>query len=125
GLYTIGTAGGSFNSIGTDEAWFFDYMLSEADWLEIFESAGNRLPMYVDFYMRTSMTADLTPPPTYAAFPYSHDFTHVLTERLIRKTEVIETKDGGEERSGQADKTRQRYTYTIPILDAAARRKLK
>jgi hypothetical protein len=107
------------------ELMIFDYALNQAQVTTIFESSRFRLPMFVEIKMGTTMLVDLTPPPTYAAFPHSHDFTHVLTERLIRKTEVVEMKDGGEERNGQADKTRQRYSYEIPTLDAAARRRLK
>jgi hypothetical protein len=114
-----------FLSPGTCSPFLSTSALSDNDWLQIYESARNRLPMFVDISMRTYFIPDLTPPPVYAAFPYTHDFASPLIERLVRSTEVVETKDGGEERSGQSDKTRRRYTYEIPIMDAHSRRRLK
>jgi hypothetical protein len=122
---TEGNGGGVWNAVRTSAVDIYDRGLTAADELEIYESGRARLPMFVDFNMRTSMIVDLTPPTVYAAFPYSHDFASPAIERLIRLTEVVQAKDGTEERSGQSDKTKRRYSYDIPILDAHSRRRLK
>lgn len=93
--------------------------------LELFEASRAINDMFIVINGRSSFTIDSTEPATYAFFPYSHDFTNPLAERLSRLTEIHNLKDGAESRSGKMTRTRRTLSVDVVIQDARARRQFK
>lgn len=101
----------------------YTHYLSAADVLEVYESARARLPMYATINARSTFSPDLTPPPVYSAYPLRHNFDTPIVERLSRLTNVQQLKDGREERTGRATKTRRTISVDSLTPDALTRRK--
>lgn len=104
------------------EVWFGTHSTTLSQVLAEYEASKLINDMYVVMSGRSSFQVNSDPPPTYPFFPYSHDFTNPLTERLSRVTQVELGKDGSEERTARSSRTRRKLTTDVIILDARARR---
>lgn len=105
-----------------DEALWYTHAIGDVRSLIHFEATRAINDMSVQMSGRGSFSVNSDPPAVYAFFPYSHDFTTPLSERLSRVTDVQTFRDGSEERTGKTARTRRTLSTDVVILDARARR---
>lgn len=126
-----GVQSAAFTSMGTDEIALFDYALTAANLLEIYESALAVLPLRATVTVRVSVELD-TDQVIPVDFPFAHNFANPvsgaetpITEILSYKTNVNQSEPDYQQRiNAQPHHAQRTLEYMITPASANARARL-
>lgn len=129
GTWKVGTGGdgGNLGNLGDaiDEVMVFDYPLSAAESLEIYESAINQILLHgrSDVVVTAVLLSDESPPPV--RFPFRHNWDSQLIERISFLTAISGARTAAEENNGQRVVPRREFEFVQILKNHAERRRLR
>lgn len=120
-----GEGSAAFPGVRTCMVALFDYALSEAEIIEVYESA--LLALFITGRSDANPTAilrsDFEPDPV--SFPWRHNWVEPLVERISFRSAVSQSVTGIEEAAGERLAPRRELEFTQVLKSQAERRKLR
>lgn len=119
------STGFTFFSSGTDEPILFDYPLSDADGLAIYEAAigATFLRGRADANPTGVLRSIFEPDPI--SYPFRHNWSEPLIERLSFRSAISAAVTGGEEGVAEREAPRREIEWTQLLRDNRERRRLR
>lgn len=120
-----GVQSAAFASSGTDEVALFDTALSAANLLTIYESALNATFLRGHSNVIPSAVLYSTIEPDPIEFPFRHNWSDPLIERISFRTNVSKARSGPQENSQVRPNPRREIEITQVMRDNSERRRLR
>jgi hypothetical protein len=124
------TFGSGANNLGPLKGWaselmIFDYALTETQQREVYESALNVIFLNgrSDANPTAILRSNFDPDPV--SYPWRHNWTEILTERIAFRSAISQAVTGSEEATGERLTPRRELEFTQVLKSQAERRKLR
>jgi hypothetical protein len=110
---------------GVDEPFVFDYALSEAQLLAIYEAGIGATFLHGRADANPTGVLRSTFEPDPISFPFRHNWTETLTERISFSSAISQAVAGDEESVSEIEAPRREFEWTQLLRDNRERRKLR
>lgn len=115
----------AFAGVGIDEVLLFDYALSAAQILALYESAINQTLLQGFSNVVSTATLDSTEDPLPVQFPFRHNWDSPFIERLSFFTNLSKARDANEEAGMVRSRPRREIEFIHVIRSDSERRVLR
>jgi hypothetical protein len=115
----------AFSAARSDEVAVFDYALTQGQVTALYEAALNQLLLHgrSDVIVTSTLSSIIEAPPT--SFPFRHNWTEPLVERLAFRTGLSSARTGVEEGNEQRVAPRRELEFTQVLRTNTERRKFR
>lgn len=122
---TAGDVGGVWQADSTGACDLYDYALSAADELEIYEAALLNPPIAGRADLRFNCYLEVDDTPTPVLFPFRPDWSVPVRETLAWLTDVRTSRQDYEQRAAVRQRPRRSLDFQALVLDNAQRRRFR